>query len=50
MGGAVGIQNLSCYRNGIMGYGTPNIDRLAKEGMIVSGSGSVNGRIRSGMQ
>jgi len=32
-GDDVGITNLSCYSNGLMGYQTPNIDRLAKEGM-----------------
>ena len=26
--------NLSCYTHGLMGYQTPNIDRLAKEGML----------------
>jgi hypothetical protein len=25
--------NLSCYSSGMMGYQTPNIDRIAKEGM-----------------
>ena len=32
-GDDIGISNLSCYSNGLMGYKTPNIDRLAKEGM-----------------
>src|SRR4029450_7490641 len=32
-GDDIGITNLSCYSDGIMGYDTPNIDRLAKEGM-----------------
>ncbi|MGZ3782670.1 MAG: arylsulfatase [Pseudobdellovibrionaceae bacterium] len=32
-GDDIGITNLSCYSDGIMGYKTPNIDRLAKEGM-----------------
>ncbi|MCE9534387.1 MAG: sulfatase-like hydrolase/transferase, partial [Planctomycetes bacterium] len=32
MGDDIGIFNLSCYHQGIMGYNTPNIDRLAKEG------------------
>ncbi len=31
-GDDIGIWNLSCY-SGMMGYQTPNIDRLAKEGM-----------------
>jgi hypothetical protein len=25
--------NLSCYSSGMMGYSTPNIDRVAKEGL-----------------
>lgn len=29
----IGITNLSCYSDGMMGYRTPNIDRLAKEGI-----------------
>jgi arylsulfatase A-like enzyme len=33
-GDDIGITNLSCYSNGLMGYRTPNIDRLAKEGML----------------
>jgi arylsulfatase A-like enzyme len=33
-GDDIGIQNLSCYSHGMMGYETPNIDRLAKEGMM----------------
>jgi arylsulfatase A-like enzyme len=32
-GDDIGITNLSCYSDGIMGYRTPNIDRLADEGM-----------------
>ncbi|MBX3191052.1 MAG: arylsulfatase [Labilithrix sp.] len=32
-GDDIGIWNLSCYSSGMMGYRTPNIDRLAKEGM-----------------
>ena len=32
-GDDIGITNLSCYSDGLMGYDTPNIDRLAKEGM-----------------
>src|SRR5579871_2440619 len=32
-GDDIGITNLSCYSDGIMGYRTPNIDRIAKEGM-----------------
>jgi arylsulfatase len=32
-GDDIGITNVSCYSDGLMGYRTPNIDRLAKEGM-----------------
>ena len=32
-GDDIGITNLSCYSDGIMGYRTPNIDRIANEGM-----------------
>src|SRR5690349_23141628 len=32
-GDDIGITNLSCYSDGLMGYRTPNIDRLAREGM-----------------
>jgi arylsulfatase A-like enzyme len=31
-GDDIGISNLSCYSDGIMGYRTPNIDRIAHEG------------------
>jgi arylsulfatase len=37
-GDDIGITNLSCYSNGLMGYRTPNIDRLAKEGMMFTDS------------
>lgn len=33
-GDDIGQSNLSCYSMGLMGYRTPNIDRLAQEGMI----------------
>jgi arylsulfatase A-like enzyme len=33
-GDDIGQHNLSCYSHGVMGYRTPNIDRLAKEGMM----------------
>jgi arylsulfatase len=33
-GDDIGQTNLSCYSMGVMGYRTPNIDRVAKEGMI----------------
>lgn len=32
-GDDIGISNLSCYSDGLMGYRTPNIDRIATEGM-----------------
>jgi arylsulfatase A-like enzyme len=31
-GDDIGVHNVSAYNHGIMGYRTPNIDRLAKEG------------------
>ena len=31
-GDDIGISNLSCYSDGVMGYRTPNIDRIAEEG------------------
>ncbi len=37
-GDDIGISNLSCYTHGMMGYHTPNIDRLAKEGMMFTDS------------
>jgi len=37
-GDDIGITNLSCYSSGLMGYPTPNIDRLANEGMRFSDS------------
>src|SRR6201986_4366724 len=30
--------NPSCYSNGLMGYRTPNIDRIAKEGVLFTDS------------
>ena len=33
-GDDVGQSNISAYTKGLMGYRTPNIDRVAKEGMI----------------
>ncbi len=32
-GDDIGMWNLSCYSSGMMGYQTPNIDRIAKEGV-----------------
>jgi arylsulfatase A-like enzyme len=37
-GDDIGITNLSCYSMGLMGYRTPNIDRLAAEGMLFTDS------------
>src|SRR6188472_3313521 len=31
-GDDIGVSNLSCYSDGIMGYRTPNIDRIAADG------------------
>jgi arylsulfatase len=33
-GDDVGYWNISAYNQGMMGYHTPNIDRLAKEGAL----------------
>ena len=33
-GDDIGITNISAYSDGIMGYQTPNIDRIAREGML----------------
>jgi arylsulfatase len=32
-GDDIGLSNLSCYSEGLMGYRTPNIDRIADEGV-----------------
>ena len=32
-GDDIGISNISAYSDGLMGYATPNIDRIAKEGI-----------------
>lgn len=37
-GDDIGISNLSCYSHGLMGYRTPNIDRIANEGMMFTDS------------
>lgn len=37
-GDDIGITNLSAYSKGVMGYQTPNIDRIAKEGMLFTDS------------
>jgi arylsulfatase len=33
-GDDIGVANVSAYGHGVVGYRTPNIDRLAKEGMM----------------
>ena len=33
-GDDIGQSNISAYSRGVMGYKTPNIDRVAKEGMM----------------
>src|SRR5260370_5609422 len=33
-GDDIGMTNLSCYSDGLMGYRTPNIDRIAEEGIL----------------
>ena len=37
-GDDIGVHNISAYNHGIMGYKTPNIDRIAKEGMMFTDS------------
>jgi len=37
-GDDIGQSNLSCYTHGLMGYRTPNIDRIAREGMLFTDS------------
>ena len=37
-GDDIGPFNISAYNNGIMGYRTPNIDRIAKEGIMFTDS------------
>ncbi len=37
-GDDIGISDLSCYSHGLMGYQTPNIDRIAREGMMFTDS------------
>ena len=34
-GDDIGIANISAYSNGLMGYETPNIDRIAREGLKI---------------
>src|SRR6266478_778927 len=37
-GDDIGQSNISAYTKGLMGYRTPNIDRLADEGMLFTDS------------
>src|ERR1700758_3674998 len=37
-GDDIGQSNLSCDTHGLMGYQTPNIDRIAREGMLFTDS------------
>jgi len=36
MGDDIGMWNVNTYNRGMMGYRTPNIDRIAKEGAVVT--------------
>lgn len=35
-GDDIGVHNISAYNHGVMGYQTPNIDRIAKEGAMLT--------------
>ena len=37
-GDDIGVHNISAYNHGIMGYQTPNIDRIAQEGALFTDS------------
>ena len=37
-GDDIGVHNISAYNHGIMGYQTPNIDRIAREGALFTDS------------
>ena len=41
-GDDIGITNISAYSDGIMGYETPNIDRLANEGALFTNAFCTN--------
>jgi len=45
-GDDVGPTNLSIYSRGVMGYRTPNIDRIAKEGALFTDHGGTPGTQR----
>jgi arylsulfatase A-like enzyme len=34
LGADIGVHNISAYNHAIMGYQTPNIDRIATEGAL----------------
>jgi len=49
-GDDIGQFNISAYNRGMMGYKTPNIDRIASEGALGCGvvrSGALTGKHRS---
>jgi arylsulfatase len=37
-GDDIGVHNVSAYNHGVMGYQTPNIDRIANEGALFTDS------------
>jgi Sulfatase len=45
-GDDVGQTNISAYSSGVVGYKTPKIDRLAKEGMMFTDARWHSGRAR----
>ena len=47
-GDDIGISNLSCYSDGLMGYRTPNIDRIANDGMRFTDSSANKAAPRAG--
>jgi hypothetical protein len=46
-GDDIGYDNISAYNHGIMGYRTPNTDRLAKEGGIAPRSDKLTDGLQS---
>jgi hypothetical protein len=38
MGGDIGLWNLSAWNHGMLGFRTPNIDRIAHEGALFTAS------------
>lgn len=48
-GDDIGYHNISAYNHGIMGYRTPNIDRIAREGRCAR-MPMVNSRARLGVR